>query len=89
MKVVVLYHPNSEHERSILTFQRDFKVRTSHDVELVSLETPEGADKAKAYGISDYPAVLVTDDNGQLQNLWEGEQLPLIDEVNGFIVAGS
>lgn len=89
MKVLALYHPNSEHERAILTFQRDFLQRTGFDTELVSLETPEGAYKASVYDITRYPAIMVTTDDGQLQKLWEGEQLPLIDEVNGYIVAGS
>ena len=88
MKVLVLYHPVSEHARSVLTFQRDFQARTSQEVELISLETVEGADKARVYDITQYPAVLVTTDDGQLQKLWQGDQLPLIDEVNGYIVAG-
>jgi hypothetical protein len=84
MKVVMLYHPESEHARSVLVFQRDFEEFASKKVELLSLETPEGDDMAKLYGITQYPAIVVCSDNGELQKLWEGESLPLISEVVSY-----
>lgn len=89
MKVTVLYYPNSESARSVLTFQADYKMRTGQDIELVSLDTVNGSETAKTYDITSYPAILVTGEDGKLQNLWQGDQLPLIDEVNGYVLAGS
>ena len=86
MKVVVLYHPESEHARSVLTFQRDFEKLTTKQIELLSLETVEGAELAKLYAISQYPAVVVTADGGELLRLWEGETLPLINEVASYLL---
>ena len=86
MKVIVLYHPESDRARSVLTFERDFKIRTNQDVELLSLETVEGAEMATTYAVTQYPAVLVTTDTGEFLQLWSGEQLPLINEVAGYIV---
>ncbi len=84
MKVQVLYHPNSDHERKVLDFQREFERRSTSSVKLVSLETIEGAGIAKLYGVTQYPAVLVVDERGNFQKMWEGEQMPLINDVEGY-----
>lgn len=80
----MLYRPNSEHERSVLTFQRDYQQRTGQTVELQSLDTPAGDDLARVYDVTSYPGVLVTTDQGELQQLWQGEPLPLINDVSGY-----
>lgn len=84
MKVLVLYRPNSEHERRVLDFVRDFERQTSKALEMVSLDTVDGASKARVYDITQYPAVMALDDNGSVLKLWMGEHLPLINEVSAF-----
>lgn len=85
MKVVMLYHPVSEHASKVEMFARDFE-RTQHvDPELVSLETKEGADLAKVYGIVQYPAIIVTQDDGAHMKQWEGDILPLMGEVAAYL----
>lgn len=84
MKVAVLYHPESDHARSVLTFQRDFELLASKPVELLSLETPEGDEQAQLYGITQYPAVIVVTDSGEIIKSWEGEILPQISEVISY-----
>ncbi|MDZ7785823.1 MAG: hypothetical protein U5L95_01750 [Candidatus Saccharibacteria bacterium] len=81
MKMVILYHPVSEQARKVEEFARDFE-RTQHvKPELVSLETKEGADLARVYDAVQYPAIIVTRDDGSHMKQWEGEKLPLMDEV--------
>lgn len=84
MKVLILYRPNSEHDTAVQGFLREYKARTNRDIELISLDTPEGADRAKVYGIVEYPAILAMGDDGQLQKAWQGDTLPLIDEVSYY-----
>lgn len=85
MRVIVLYRPNSDHERMVLDYARDYKMlKGDRDLELVSLDTREGADMAKLYGIMQYPAVLAMSNDGQMQQLWQGESLPLLNEVDYF-----
>ncbi len=82
MRVIILYHPKSEHARRVEEFAHDFLHR--HDertLTLESLETTEGSEKARLYGAVQYPAVLALSDDGQLLKMWEGDQLPLINEV--------
>ncbi len=56
-------------------------------VELVSLETRDGAAMASLYDVVQFPALMVIKEDGQVQRLWQGEQLPLMNEVAGFVRA--
>lgn len=85
MRVVVLYHPRSEHAGKVEDYARDYKLRAkTKELELVSLETVQGADLAKLYGIISYPAVLAISADGQLQKLWQGSNLPLMNELDYY-----
>ena len=86
MKLLILYRPNSEHESDIESFARDFQRRyeVGRKLELVSLNTRDGASTASLYDIVAYPAVLVLGDDGSLLSLWQGMPLPLMDDVAGF-----
>lgn len=87
MKVLAIYHQNSDSARPIEEFARSLETRTGKKLELISLETPEGDEKAQVYGIVDYPSIIVITDEGALQKLWQGSQLPLVDEVVSYLIA--
>ena len=84
MKVAVLYRPNSDHARQIDEFVREFGRRSSAKINLVNLDTREGAAQAALYDVIEYPAILATKDSGELVTSWQGGQLPLIDEVAAY-----
>lgn len=82
MKVVVLYRPNSAHSRRVEDFARDFThSHVNRKLELVSLNTRDGASTATLYDVMQYPAVLALKDDGQVLKEWEGDMLPLMNEV--------
>lgn len=85
MKLIILYHPHSESARSIEEYAADILRHRNVKTDLISLETREGADLASLYDIVRYPAILVTDDVGRPVKDWQGDQLPLRDEVLGFV----
>ncbi|MEX1995529.1 MAG: hypothetical protein WD887_02015 [Candidatus Saccharimonadales bacterium] len=88
MRIVILYHPKSEHEGKVLDYVRDYHIRhPDRKVELISLETMKGSDMARLYDITRYPAILVITNEGGLQQLWQGETLPLMNEVDAFVHA--
>jgi hypothetical protein len=87
MKIVILYHPKSEHEGKVLDFAADYKRQKGKELELTSLETVEGDEMAKLYDITRYPAVLAIKEDGQLQRMWQGEEMPLMDELSYYTVA--
>jgi hypothetical protein len=85
MRVVILYHPKREFAGLVEDFKRDFEARHQDgQMELISLETTEGAEMAKLYDVVRYPAILAMSDDGQLQRLWQDRPFPLIDEVAAY-----
>lgn len=85
MKLLVLYHPQSEHSRVIEEFTHDFtRKMPDKKMDLLSLETREGSDMARTYGIVQYPAILALRDDGQVLKHWEGAMMPLMNEVASY-----
>lgn len=87
MKALAIYNPNSEHGRLVEEFNRNLELRTSRKLDILSTETVEGASMATLYGIVDYPALIVLTDDGVMQKIWQGQNLPLIDEVVSYLIA--
>ena len=81
MKVVILYHPKSDHARTVEEFAREFARQTGHSLELVSLESRDGAATASMYDIVRYPAILALNNASELQKNWQGPVMPLINEL--------
>lgn len=84
MRVVILYHPQSDHARTVEDYSRDFSHQTGHSIELISLETSDGARMATTYDIVRYPAILILNDSGELMKSWQGPIMPLMDEVSFY-----
>ena len=91
VKLLILYRPNSEHETDVESYVRDFQHRyeIGRKIELVSMNTRDGAATASLYDIVAYPAILVLGDDGSLVSFWQGMPLPLMDEVAGFAHSAS
>jgi len=87
MKVLILYRPNSEHERTIEEFIREYRRRHSNHLEVLSIDTREGDATATLYDVVQYPAILVLQTDGYVQKIWQGESLPLMDEVAAYVRA--
>ena len=85
MRAVVLYHPKSEHEGIVQDYVHEFKRFKGKELELLSLETREGAELAKLYDVVRYPAILIIGPDGALQKVWEAPMLPLMNEVDGYV----
>jgi hypothetical protein len=81
MKVTILYRSNSEQERSVKEFEIEYARRTGRQLAVCDLNTQEGVDIAELYGIVQYPAVLATAEDGAMLQLWQGNTLPLMNEV--------
>jgi hypothetical protein len=86
MKVVVLYHPDSEEGGMVQDYASEFERYKRKKLELISLETSQGAALAETYGITCYPAFLaMASIDGGMQRLWMGAPLPLMDEVSYYL----
>jgi len=85
MRVLVLYRPNSEHGRLIEEFIHEFQARhQSGHLEVLNIDTREGSATASLYDVVQYPAILVLQTDGYVQKLWQGDSLPLMEEVAAY-----
>jgi hypothetical protein len=87
MKVIALYRPNTDHERTVLDYQRDFEHKTGKTIELISLDTVEGDAMAQLYDATNYPVILAVTDDGVLKEMWQGEIMPLMNDVQAYLLA--
>ena len=89
MRLTILYRDHSEHSRGVLEFVEMLRRRfPGAKPEMVDIDTRAGAAEASLRGISRYPAFIVTTYEGRALQQWEGEPLPLIDEVGGMLMQG-
>jgi hypothetical protein len=85
MRTAILYHPYSEFAGMAQDFKRDFENRHhGANIELISLETVDGAEMAKLYDVVRYPAILVIGPDSSLQKLWQDRPWPPFDEVAAY-----
>ena len=88
MRLLVLYRPNSEHGRLIEEFIREYQTNHGdHHLEVQNIDSREGIATASLYDVMDYPAILVLQNDGYVQKIWQGMQLPLMDEVTAYVNA--
>jgi hypothetical protein len=85
MRALVFYRRESQSASLADRFAHDFERTTGQKLELLDVDTPEGTDLARLHDIVQYPAIIVIDSDGKLQNSWQGEDLPLIDNVAGYM----
>lgn len=77
----MLYRAKSEQGTPVEAFLKDYKWHTGLEIETVELDSPAGSALAKLHDIVDYPAVLVLREDSSPVQVWQGMQLPPIQEV--------
>lgn len=86
MKLLIIYRPNSEHGRKIEEFVREFTRRYGDvRIEVVNVDGREGTSLASLYDIVRYPGILALHTDGTAGMIWQGDELPLIDEVASYV----
>lgn len=87
MRIVILYHPKSDHVGIVEEYAHEYDRRhPDRKIELLSLDTKDGWEMAKLYDVVRYPAVLAIEKDGHMAALWQDEQLPLMNEVDSYVV---
>lgn len=88
MKVLVLYRPNSQHGRMVEEFIRDYQ-RAGHSgrIEALNIDTRDGSAMASLYDVVQYPSIMVTREDGSIVQSWQGEILPLQNEVASYAIS--
>jgi hypothetical protein len=82
MRVIIFYRPKSEHSSAVEAFVREFnRMHPESKIEVLDADSVDGSDKARIYDLILYPAILVLAPDGQVIQRWDGEMLPLMNEV--------
>lgn len=88
MRVVIIYRDKSDHARPVLSFLRDLEYRyPDRKVELIDIDTRDGMAMASLYDVTNYPCILVLSIEGSVLQFWQGQPLPMIDEVVSFAMS--
>lgn len=85
MRAVIIYRKNTDYEREVDGFLREFSYRTGKQLEWLNPESREGIDFCRTYDVVQYPTILALDNLGTIQGTWRGFPLPLIDEVSYYV----
>ena len=85
MRVVIVTKDNKDYTRSVDTFLENFTRQTGKTIEVLDPETREGESFARTYDIVQYPTLVALSDQGIVQNMWVGENLPTINEVSFYV----
>jgi hypothetical protein len=84
MSVWVFYRQNSEAARTVEEYLHDFQRRTAKEIEVIDPDSVRGADLCRVYDVVEYPTIVATTPDGQVQGSWRGLPLPTIDEVSYY-----
>lgn len=85
MRIVVLYRPDSEHGRLVEEFIHDYQRRhEAKGLEVLNIDSRDGSAMASLYDVMQYPTILALRDDGSILRSWEGETLPLMDEIASY-----
>lgn len=79
-----MYHPVSDHRLQVEQYAHEFSRNHPDNIELISVDERQGAELARLYDVVQYPALLVIKDDGSLVQYWQGDTLPLMDEVASY-----
>jgi hypothetical protein len=88
MRLLILYRPHSDHGRMIEEFVREYQRRhQANHLEVLNIDTRDGSATASLYDIVQYPAIMVLQNDGNVQQMWQGDSLPLMEEVAAYATA--
>lgn len=83
--MLMLYRPLSEGAREAERYVTEFSKLHREEFQMLDIDSVEGITKASLYDIVSTPAILITRDTGEMVALWQDAQLPLMNEVLGYL----
>jgi len=68
----------------VLEFEHEYTRRTNRTITLLDVNTRSGASLAELYDVMQFPCVLAISNDGQMIQMWQGDNLPLMSEVTYY-----
>ena len=84
MRVVCIYRDNEDYSRSVNEFLENIRRQTGHELE--TMDPDQNPNFCEAYDIVEYPTILALGNRGEVRASWRGKDLPLINEVLGYMI---
>lgn len=83
MRIIVLFRPNSENSRKVEDYISDFeRFHPGEKLEVTDVDSPEGVDLMRIYGITDHPCILALSNEGHMQQMWQGvDKMPTMNDL--------
>jgi len=83
--VVILNKSNTEHDTAAHNYARDFERQTGKTIEFIDADSAEAIEIAKIHDIMQFPAILVTDEDGGFIQVWPDMQSwPTFSELSYY-----
>lgn len=78
----ILYRPQSEFARRAEEYVHDFQATRGKTIDLIDVDTVQGIALVELYDAMEQPALLITRENGELINLWQGiNAFPIMNDL--------
>lgn len=85
MRLRLIHRERSDYAAAVRDFTRNLQIGNPVEIEELDPDTAEGSEICRLYGVVQYPAVLVTTDEGALSFMSQGLPLPLVREVKYYV----
>ncbi len=84
MRIIIVGRERSEYGRELRDYIRDFRNITGGEIEILDPDSRDGESFCRTYDIVEYPTVIAISNDGQMQQMWKGKPLPLINELSYY-----
>lgn len=83
-RVVCVCRDGMDYSKTTFEWIEDFYRRTGKKIEVIDPDT--NVVFCELYDVVEYPTILALDNNGMVLASWRGREMPLIDEVNYYLI---
>lgn len=85
MRLRLIHRERSDYAAAVRDFKRELGVAGVTALEELDPDSAEGSEVVRLYGVSQYPAVVVTTSDGVMSFMSQGVPLPLVREVQYYV----
>ena len=84
MRGICVYRDNQDYSRSVTEWLENFRRQTGREIE--TMDPDRNTNFCEIYDIVEYPTIIALGEQGDVRATWRGRDLPLIDEVNYYMI---
>ena len=84
MRVICIYRDNQDYSRMVTDWLENFRRQTGREIEV--MDPDQNTSFCETYDIVEYPTIIALGSRGDIRAVCRGRDLPLIDEVNYYML---